>query len=304
MSARELEDQAPDLRLLSAVVATLGRLDCLGACLQALRDSSVPYAEAIVVHQGDDPAVAALAERDSARYARLAVRGLSRARNHGVALARGTWIFFPDDDCIPDREFGRTIMRFLAEHPELRFACGRVHDEQGTVLAPAMGGHTYPIRTRRDVLRGVVSAGLVVERAALEAVGGFDERLGAGAEFPSGEESDLVFRLLDAGYPGAYTPAAAVVHAEPYAVRSPQQQTERAYHYGRGWGALLAKHASGAHGHDALVLFAEYLARAAAGAALAALRGRSADAARYRASLRGRWRGFHDWRRAIGAAPC
>ena len=165
-----------------------------------------------------------------------------------------------------------------------------------------MGTHAYPIRTRREVLRGVVSAGLVVERSALAAVGGFDERLGAGAEFPSGEESDLVFRLLEAGYSGAYVPEASVIHAEPFAVREPHQQIERAYHYGRGWGALFAKHATGVRGIGARGLFAEYLARAAMGATLATLRGRSTDAARYRASLSGRWRGFRDWHRPRAAS--
>ncbi len=305
VGARDRADRATrNAPALSAVVATLGRLECLEACLAALGASSVPFADVVVVHQGDDDAVAELATRHGARYERLAIRGLSRARNHGIGLARGAWIFFPDDDCIPDREFARAITDVLASRPELRFVCGRVHDEQGTVLAPAMGSHPYAIRTPRQVLRGVVSAGLVVDRDALRAIGGFDERLGAGAEFPSGEESDLVFRMLHAGHPGAYVPDASVIHAEPFAVRTPQQQAERAYHYGRGWGAMFAKHAAGTRGGPARALFSEYLARAAMGAALAFVRGQACNARRYVASLHGRWRGFRDWQHARGGAPC
>ncbi len=298
------DDRAPrPVPALSAVVATLGRIECLKACLAALNASSVPFADVIVVHQGEDDAVAKLAARAGARYERLPVRGLSRARNHGIALARGTWVFFPDDDCIPDREFARAITAFLATQPALGFVCGRVHDEHGTVLAPAMDAHPYAIRTQREVLRGVVSAGLVVDRDVLRAIGGFDERLGAGAEFPSGEESDLVFRLIEAGHTGAYVPEAHVVHAEPFSVRTPKQQAERAYHYGRGWGAMFAKHAAGSRGWTARMLFAEYLARAAVGAGLSFVRGRAGDARRYVGSLHGRWRGFRDWQ-SRGGTPC
>ncbi len=280
---------------LSAVIATLGRAGPLAACLDGIARSGPADLDVIVVHQGQDDAIPALAERHGARYLRLERRGLSHARNRGIAVARGAWVWFPDDDCVPDPGFARALFAFLDARAALGFACANVRDPSGTALAPAMAGHEYPIRTPREVMRGVVSAGLVVARAALEHAGGFDERLGAGAPFPSGEESDLVLRLLRLGWRGAYCPDARVLHDEPWTVRTPAEQAARARAYGRGWGALFAKHGARPRDPRMLALFAEYLARAGAGAALAAVSGRAAEAGRRRASLAGRWSGFRDW---------
>src|SRR5207245_11144060 len=73
----------------------------------------------------------------------------------------------------------------------------------------------------------VCGAAILARRPALEAVGGFDERL-----FIYSEDPDLCLRMRDAGYATAYFPHASLVH---FANATPSRAPERRiYQMGRG----------------------------------------------------------------------
>src|SRR5207253_2427670 len=61
-------------------------------------------------------------------------------------------------------------------------------------------------------LDGGIGANMALRREALAAVGGFDLMLGAGGYFPSGEDFDMSYRVLAAGYALLHLPEATVVH--------------------------------------------------------------------------------------------
>jgi hypothetical protein len=82
------------------------------------------------------------------------------------------------------------------------------------------------------------SANLAVRRAALDAVGGFDCALGAGARFRAAEDIDLYDRLFARGLTGRYDPAALAWH-EQWRDRRALLGLDLAY--GIGSGARLAK---------------------------------------------------------------
>jgi hypothetical protein len=63
----------------------------------------------------------------------------------------------------------------------------------------------------------------------------FDEQLGVGAEYGSGEESDLLLYLLKNNNKGRYNADTYIYH--PYKV----DNTTRAFPYGKGFGALYKK---------------------------------------------------------------
>jgi GT2 family glycosyltransferase len=71
----------------------------------------------------------------------------------------------------------------------------------------------------------------------------FDESLGLGANTPflSGEETDLLIRILKAGFKIFYSNKTIVFHAEPTKEYT-SKAISRAYNYGCGCGHVLKKH--------------------------------------------------------------
>ena len=67
----------------------------------------------------------------------------------------------------------------------------------------------YEGRVGADVLAG---GHMAIYRSIMQRVGGFDERLGAGAKFPAADDNDLGFRLLELGYRIIYVPEAILYH--------------------------------------------------------------------------------------------
>jgi len=287
-----------DTPALAAIVATIGRRAELEACLSSVASARPPFAETIVVDQSADAALAAVVHARGAAWIHLDRRGLSLARNAGLARATAAWACFPDDDCTVAPDLVVRLGEAVARHPGAGWIAGRVVAPSGRALAVGMDAGERPLASVRDVLRTLMSAALFVRRDVFAGTGGFDESLGVGARWPSGEESDFALRALAAGVPGAYAPALSVFHPEPFAVRDAGEQAARAFAYGRGWGALFAKHAHGALGAQVRDAHRHYLSRALGGAAAAAATGRLALARRYVASWRGRRAGWTEYRAA------
>src|SRR3954466_9713751 len=178
----------------SVVVPTIGR-PSLDVLLEALAAAAGPRpAELILVD--DRPTGSPLRpERPglpSVRVVRTGGGGPARARNLGWRTARTEWIAFLDDDVVPDADWYQRLAEDLAHLPP------EVAGSQGRVWVP------LPVDRRpTDWERGTaglatsswITADLANRRAALAAVGGFDER------FPRAfrEDSDLALRVMDTG---------------------------------------------------------------------------------------------------------
>ncbi len=126
------------------------------------------------------------------RVVRTGGGGPARARNLGWRVARTEWIAFLDDDVVPDADWYQRLATDLAGLPP------DVAGSQGRVRVPLPED-----RRPTDWERGTaglatsswITADLAYRRAALAAVGGFDER------FPRAfrEDSDLALRVMDTG---------------------------------------------------------------------------------------------------------
>src|SRR5688500_8613860 len=108
----------------SIIVPTCGRPTQLRACLDGIArlDQCAHRVEVIVVHDGDPGEPSALGEsvRDGVPLRRVTQphRGPGAARNAGAAVARGRWLAFIDDDCIPSAAWISTLVRTLEAHPD------------------------------------------------------------------------------------------------------------------------------------------------------------------------------------------
>lgn len=86
---------------ISVVIPTHNGSATLAACLNALRASSLPPAEIIVVDDASSDDSARIAEQCNCRVLRLRENvGAARAKNRGAAIAAGDILFFTDDDVV------------------------------------------------------------------------------------------------------------------------------------------------------------------------------------------------------------
>lgn len=209
-------------QLVSVIVCTRDRAGQLERSLESILTSSYRNFELIVVDQSDDTESAslvnALHEQDSRiRLVRDERRGLSRARNLGVAQASTQYIAFTDDDCEPAVDWLELVVGALAADRGAGVAFGAVIPAP---FDPAIGfidGYV-PGRQRRltgrfsKLLDGGIGANMAYRREAIEAAGGFDEMLGAGGYFASCEDGDMAYRVLARGYALLHLPQARVLH--------------------------------------------------------------------------------------------
>jgi GT2 family glycosyltransferase len=179
------------------------------------------------------------------RYIWSQTVGLSRARNIGIAAARYSVLAIIDDDMFVAANWYGALIRALEGAGERAVVTGRVLPAEAEVAGgfvptfmPSDVPAVYEGRIEMDVLAGGHMAAYV---SAFKTVGGFDERLGAGGEFPAADDNDLGFRLLEAGYRIIYAPQAVVYHR---AWRGSGDYMPMRWSYGRGKGGFYTKYIS------------------------------------------------------------
>ncbi|NLR99270.1 glycosyltransferase family 2 protein [Rhizobium sp. P38BS-XIX] len=280
--------------MFSLIVCTVDRFDQLERLFRSLAGQRHADFEVIVVDQNLDDRLRELIDRFSLDFTIRHIRspkGLSRARNNGMAVATGDYVCFPDDDCWYEPDTLSTAAGLFSAHSELAIVTGRTLDAEG-VASVSPTGETRLALTRWNYLKCGNSNGIFVRRVALAGIGGFDENLGVGSDSPfqSGEEADFLLRALSAGKGAMFFPELIVHHDQVTSEYGPRQ-VERARKYGRGFGALMRKQAFPFY-------YVGYrLFRPVAGW-LAALARFNFDAARYkRAWLMGILEGYAAWPR-------
>ncbi|MFI5371420.1 MAG: glycosyltransferase family 2 protein [Candidatus Eisenbacteria bacterium] len=162
-------------------------------------------------------------------------KGLSRARNRGWREARAEIVVFTDDDCYPQPDFLARIHLCFA-NPRLGYLGGRIllYDKDDFPITILKRETPLVIEPGTFIDTGVVQgANMSARREVLEAVGGFDEELGAGTPFSS-EDIDFVGRASAAGFAGAYDPGPLVLHHHRRQARREVKQLARTYDIGRG----------------------------------------------------------------------
>jgi GT2 family glycosyltransferase len=211
-----------------------------------LQGDEVP-SELVIVDQSD-AANPGLAERQTSRscevrYVRTYTVGLSRARNCGLAAARHDILAIIDDDMYVAANWFGSLIRALLNSGSRAVVTGRVLPTKAEVpggFVPALvlsdASATYAGRIGADVLAG---GHMAAHRAVFDEVGAFDERLGAGADFPAADDNDLGFRLLEAGFRIVYAPEAVVYHR---AWRGKGEYLAMRWNYGKGKGGFYTKY--------------------------------------------------------------
>jgi glycosyltransferase involved in cell wall biosynthesis len=240
---------SPPMRV-SLIVCTRNRAAHLPEFLARVASLEAPPGawELIVVDNGSTDATPLLLDR-FARSAPFPVQcvhapapGLSRARNAGLAHARGDILAFTDDDCYPRPDFLRALVDAFDED-DPGFVGGRVvlHDPCDARICIKDLPEAIDVRPRSFVAAGLIhGANMALKRDVVCAVGEFDPLLGAGTPCVAGEDTDYIARAVWAGWGGRYDPRAVVAHHHG---RKPGHDAETHRRgYDRGRGAYYMKH--------------------------------------------------------------
>ncbi len=185
--------------LVSVVIPTYNRRDSVREAIASAVAQSYPDVEVIVVDDGSDDGTAEVVrefqefqEFEAVQYVYQANRGVSAARNVGVARARGELIAFLDSDDVwqPDKLAYQVAL--FQEHSDVQICqTDEIWLRNGVRVNPHQKHHKTggDIFARSLELCLVSPSAVMMRRALFERVGGFDETL------PACEDYDLWLRI-------------------------------------------------------------------------------------------------------------
>lgn len=191
--------------LISVIVPTCHRNDLLAQCLDCLAPGvqtlSPEHYEVIVTDDGSRSTAEQLV-RESYPWATWIAgprKGPAHNRNHGAASARGEWLAFTDDDCLP-------VPSWLAAYAEAITEAVSVYEGKTICLQ----GVSSPLYQSPTNLTGgcLWSCNFMIQASLFREVEGFDTDFA----MPAMEDIDLHERLCQRGKPGKFVDAAVVDH--------------------------------------------------------------------------------------------
>jgi glycosyltransferase involved in cell wall biosynthesis len=233
--------------VISVVVCTRNRGASAVETVISILANTHPSFELILIDQSTnaetEQALTQLCVNPHFRYVRSKTQGLGCARNIGLLLANGPLVAFTDDDCSVPANWLSVIGDAFALQPRAAVVFCNV---EAAAYDPKAGYVPVYIRKDSKLVRtlwdqcyaGGIGAGMAVRRDVALDLGGFDEYLGAGGRFPSGEDLDIAVRALVRGHYVYETHQVAVTH---YGFRSLEQLRALAKRDWIGLGAAYAK---------------------------------------------------------------
>lgn len=229
----------------SVVVSTFNRARVLPQAIQRLLDQDLDQAsyEIVIVDNNSTDDTRQVVESfrvraPNLRYVFEPRQGASYGRNAGVTAARAPVIAFTDDDVYVARDWLRTIVSVLGNHPEVVGVGGKVLPEWSgewpswltrehwSPLALLDYGEA-PFYVNADRRVCLITANVAYRRAALERVGMFSPLVQTLGRAAATEDHELLLRLWRAGEQSLYWPWLSAV--------SPVDPERMRYRYHRRW---------------------------------------------------------------------
>lgn len=239
-------EENPDVSIIICAYA-MKRLPDLLAAIESVRRQSLAPGEIIVVVDHNPQLLHLVREREPGVIVveNTGARGLSGARNSGVAVSKGQILAFLDDDAIADPDWlmelhagfrdtnvlgvgGAVQPLWLAGDPswlpeEFYWVVGCTYKGMPAMTAP---------------IRNPIGANMSLRRAVFEKAGGFRADIGRLATLPAGcEETEWCIRAAQCWPQGVflYQPRARVSH------RVPSERTRWRYFCARCYAEGLSK---------------------------------------------------------------
>jgi GT2 family glycosyltransferase len=190
----------------TVVIATRDRADLLRASLARLAtQSAAGRFDVVVADNGssDDTAAVIRAAAPLVRAVYVAEPNRGKARNAGIAAADGRIVVFCDDDTLPPERF---VEAHLDAHGD---AVDRV--VSGPIVNVSDAAHLLPVSAANYSRAFFCTCNASAPKAALDAVGGFDEKF----DLYGWEDTDLGVRLRAHGLKRTFAWDAYIYHVKP-----------------------------------------------------------------------------------------
>ncbi len=267
--------QAPlSTELVSVIICTLGQDPKLAQAARSVLTQTHRNLELLVIDNDPESGgtAAALTGINDPRLRIVAEprRGLSVARNTGVAAARGSLVAFTDDDALADSGWLEALTSPFRDHAGIACVTGLVLPAELSTRAQVWfeefgafdKGFTRLVWSADDTDPTVSSLGVAGTHSALfpyscgvfgsgnnmafraeflREHGLFDVALGAGTLARGGEDLDAFLMVMLAGAILIYEPRALIRH---FARRDVDGLRRQMFGYGVGMCAVIAKHAT------------------------------------------------------------
>lgn len=242
----------------SLITATLGRVHEIENLLISLSKQTYKDFELILVDQNSHRFIEEIVRRYesiiSIIYIRSNRRGLSYNRNIGLDVATGEIVGFPDDDCTYSKNVLEDVKNSFVES-NFDFVLLKANDPISHINFITRENR---ILVKNDIIKKCISYNVFTK---LNKNVKFDVQLGVGSFYGSGEETDYMWTVLDDQSVGGFAKNSTVYH--PANLSS--NDSERAYKYGLGFGAIFKKEYIRTHKSSVLFVFIKYLLRSLGG---------------------------------------
>lgn len=271
----------------SLIIATYGRVDTVDRLFASIADGSGIEVECILVDQNADERMQPVLDRWrpvlDIQVVRCAPHSTS-ARNRGIAIAKGDFIGFPDDDCWYSPGLLSHVYAFFQDHPEYDILSIGVTDGDGVRSGNRWIQARCEIRPV-NVFRTSVTYAFFYRRHSRAGQVYFDQEMGVSPTSLYGaEDTDFMLAALKGGARGYFT-RGLLVHHPRNDMLSGAVPVQRAVSYGAGMGVVLRK-------YNMTAVFALFMLYGFARAFACLLSGRLRAAFLCLAHASGVWNGF------------
>ncbi|MEH1930929.1 glycosyltransferase [Nostoc sp.] len=154
-------------------------------------------------------------------------QGLTYARLCGIKNTTSEWISFVDDDCLLSEDWVDKAIQFTTSHQNCGAFGGKIILDWETTPSPILVTESVKFAAcdrgdaPKQLYRGnfhIPGAGLVLRRTALQKSGWLNKQFlndREGKKLSAGGDSEIVLRILNAGYELWYTPDCVLHHFIP-----------------------------------------------------------------------------------------
>jgi glycosyltransferase involved in cell wall biosynthesis len=213
----------------SVVIPAFNAEGTISEVVKATREQDLAEGlEVIVVDDGSGDQTASQAEGAGAKVICQANRGPAAARNTGWRAAQGEVVLFTDSDCKPHKDWAKRLLGGFTNS-----GVGAVAGSYGIWNPNSLLARTIheEIKGRHAKMGGSIrvfgSYNVAIRKEVLEKLNGFDESY----RRASGEDNDLSYRMLKAGFSICFRPLALVDHRHQESIPSYLKEQARHGYY-------------------------------------------------------------------------